>query len=591
MRAKDSNLVTDTARVRQVSLKNWGDPPKVDSAHQMKVRVAVDCGWGRLVFGQTFDDPEVLAETLNQEAPGKRDVAFYAREPHLILAHSPQTLFLDPSHVMRLEFAHVPQPIDLPSGFRVRRVSPADEVEINRLYHAWSMVPIDGDCLAGSGLDPAVKVLVAEDERHPGNVVGVVMGIDHRDAINDPDNGSSLWALAVDPHAGRPGAGEAMVATLANAFRAAGRKFMDLSVMHDNTAALALYNKLGFEYIPAYSVKKKNPINEKLFIGPAEAVDLNPYARIIADEARRRGITVEVEDTKAGLLRLSHGGRSIACRESLCDLTTAVAMSRCDDKALTHRLLSCAKLLVPAQVTVETREVVGPFLAEHRRVVVKPARGEQGQGVAVDLGTPKEIFAAIDRARDFSDKVIMEEYVSGHDLRIIVIDGAVAAAAIRRPPDIRGDGSHSIRELIEKLSRRRAKATSGESRIPIDDETRRSVAGAGYGLDDLLPAGETLTVRKTANLHTGGTIHDVTPDLHPDLAKAARKAARVLDIPVVGLDFVIHDSAAPDYAIIEANERPGLANHEPQPTAERFIDLLFPQTITDGAALTDLDEE
>ncbi len=32
----------------------------------------------------------------------------------------------------------------------------------------------------------------------------------------------------------------------------------------------------------------------------------------------------------------------------------------------------------------------------------------------------------------------------------------------------------------------------------------------------------------------------------------------------------------PDYAFIEANERPGLANHEPQPTAERFIDLLFP---------------
>jgi hypothetical protein len=34
----------------------------------------------------------------------------------------------------------------------------------------------------------------------------------------------------------------------------------------------------------------------------------------------------------------------------------------------------------------------------------------------------------------------------------------------------------------------------------------------------------------------------------------------------------------PDYVIIEANERPGLANHEPQPTAERFVDLLFPQT-------------
>jgi hypothetical protein len=29
---------------------------------------------------------------------------------------------------------------------------------------------------------------------------------------------------------------------------------------------------------------------------------------------------------------------------------------------------------------------------------------------------------------------------------------------------------------------------------------------------------------------------------------------------------------------LEANERPGLANHEPQPTAARFVDLLFPET-------------
>ena len=35
-------------------------------------------------------------------------------------------------------------------------------------------------------------------------------------------------------------------------------------------------------------------------------------------------------------------------------------------------------------------------------------------------------------------------------------------------------------------------------------------------------------------------------------------------------------SMAPSYWIIEANERPGLANHEPQPTAERFVDLAFP---------------
>jgi D-alanine-D-alanine ligase-like ATP-grasp enzyme len=85
-------------------------------------------------------------------------------------------------------------------------------------------------------------------------------------------------------------------------------------------------------------------------------------------------------------------------------------------------------------------------------------------------------------------------------------------------------------------------------------------------------------VRKTANLHTGGTIHDVTAKLHPTLRQAAIDAAAALEIPVTGLDLIVSEPEGEEYVIIEANERPGLANHEPQPTAERFIDLLFPNT-------------
>jgi D-alanine-D-alanine ligase-like ATP-grasp enzyme len=97
-------------------------------------------------------------------------------------------------------------------------------------------------------------------------------------------------------------------------------------------------------------------------------------------------------------------------------------------------------------------------------------------------------------------------------------------------------------------------------------------------MDDVLPEATVLPVRKTANLHTGGTIHDVTPQLHPALAEASIAAAKALNIPVVGLDLLIKAPDQPDHIFIEANERPGLANHEPQPTAERFIDLLFPHS-------------
>ncbi len=95
-------------------------------------------------------------------------------------------------------------------------------------------------------------------------------------------------------------------------------------------------------------------------------------------------------------------------------------------------------------------------------------------------------------------------------------------------------------------------------------------------LDSVPAAGERIEVSRTANLHTGGTIHDVTDRLHPALADAAVVASRAIDIPVTGLDLLVTAVDGPEYVMIEANERPGLANHEPRPTAAAFVDLLFP---------------
>jgi GNAT-family acetyltransferase (TIGR03103 family) len=285
-----------------------------------------------------------------------------------------------------------------------------------------------------------------------------------------------------------------------------------------------------------------------------------------------------VLDAGHGYFRLSLGGRTITCRESLSELTSAIAMSRCDDKRVTRRVLTDAGLRMPEQMLAGTRDALRAFVARHGRVVVKPARGEQGRGVKVDLRSLAEVERAIAGARRFCEDVIVEELVPGEDLRIVVIDFRVVAAATRSPAQVTGDGRNTVRTLIAKQSRRRRTATGGESSIPLDAETRRCVESAGHSMDAVLPAGETLVVRRTANLHTGGTIHDVTDRLHPELAAVAERAARALEIPVVGFDFIVPDVEGSAYAIIEANERPGLANHEPQPTAERFVDLLFPQT-------------
>ena len=570
-------------RREALTLRNWGDRPVGPGAGRLRPDVAVECGWGRLIFAHTFTDHRAIADLLLGESRDTRDIAFYVRDPHVVLAMEPQQLFLDPSHTYRLWLTSYRPPAARPGGFVVRRLQTEPDAEaVNRIYGERGMVKTRP---ASFPFDPRTSrqltYLVAEDVT-TGEVIGTVTGVDHVEAFDDPDQGSSLWCLAVDPQAPQPGVGEALVRHLAEHYLTRGRAFMDLSVLHDNTQAIALYEKLGFQRVPAFCVKRKNPINEKLFIGPNDEKGLNPYAAIIVNEARRRGIAVEVIDAEHAFFALSLGGRTIRCRESLSELTSGVAFSICDDKAVTRRFLRNADLSVPDQRPAGTQKENHAFLKQRGRLVVKPAHGEQGHAVTVDVRTQQDLDAAVKRARLLDDHVLMEEYVEGEDLRLIVIDGRVVAAAVRRPPVITGTGRHTVRKLIEKQSRRRGAATGGESRIPIDGETERVLRQAGYGLDDVLPSGESVAVRKTANLHTGGTIHDVTPQLHPALAEAAEEAARVIDIPVVGLDFLVPAVDGPDYVIVEANERPGLANHEPQPTAERFIDLLFPQSIPIG---------
>lgn len=539
----------------------------------------IDCGWGRLLFGQTFEDPKELAEAMRGERPDRRDIAVYVRDPHVALAVAPQEMFLDPSHTYRLDLATYAKGERPPLGFSVRRLdSRADADSVNRIYASRNMVPVPPEFFWARRDSRAIIHLVAEDDL-TGAVIGTVTGVDHARAFDDPDKGSSLWCLAVDPQASQPGIGEALVRELSELFKARGAVSMDLSVMHDNEHAIALYEKLGFERLHVFTLKRKNPINEKLFAGPGPEQDLNPYARIITDEARRRGIDVEVTDAEGGFFRLTYGGRSVHCRESLSELTSGVAVSICDDKAVTRRIVERAGVSVPTQIEAGDEDELAAFLAAHESVVVKPARGEQGRGVAVGIDTMEDLRAAIVVAREQCERVLVEEKVAGEDLRLVVIDFRLVAAAVRRPARVVGDGEHTIRDLIERQSRRRMAATGGESRIPLDGETERCVAKAGWALDDVAPDGTEIVVRRAANLHTGGTIHDVTGQVHPRLVEAAVRAARAIDIPVVGIDFMVPSPYEPTYAFIEANERPGLANHEPQPTAERFVDLLFPLSI------------
>ena len=547
---------------------------------QSATDVIQDRGWGRILFGQTFADPDLLGEVMRAEGSGRRDICLYLPNAHIFVSQHPQDYFLDPSYTYRLDLTSDP-PVGSTTTSNITVREPQNRREcaaMNRLFVRNRMVPADVDLMWNNQTgSTAVLYFVAVDNA-TGEILGTVTGIDHVELFDDPDGSGSLWSLAVDPACTVPGVGDLLVRHLITTLRARGRRQLDLSVLHTNEPAIRLYERMGFTQVPIVAVKRKNAINEHLFSSTRDLDQLNPYARIVADEAIRRGIAVTVLDAEEGYLRLDHGGTSIVTRESLSQLTSAVAMSICDDKRVTRKVVANAGVTVPRGQVATFDDRDRDFLDEVGTLVVKPARGEQGRGITMGVSDPDGLERALARAGGDETAIVLEEQCPGDDLRVVVIDYRVVAAAIRRPATVVGTGAHTIRDLVVAQSRRRAAATKGESTIPLDEVTTSTVGEQGWQLDDVLPVGVPLKVRRTANLHTGGTIHDVTDEIHPELAAAAVAAARAIGIPLTGIDLMVPDVTRPDYAFIEANERPGLANHEPRPTAEAFIDLLFPRT-------------
>ena len=183
--------------------------------------------------------------------------------------------------------------------------------------------------------------------RDDGAVIGTVTGVDHKRLFNDPEDGSSLWTLAVDPSAGLPGVGAALTRALARIFRDRGRAYLDLSVAHDSEAAIGLY-EAGLPPRPGAGGQTQER-DQRTAVHPPAGNHRRPQS--VRPDHRRRGraprIHVEVIDAETGEMRLSHGGRTVITRESLSEYTSAVAMSRCDDKRLTRRIVSEAGIAVP----------------------------------------------------------------------------------------------------------------------------------------------------------------------------------------------------------------------------------------------------
>ena len=300
------------------------------------------------------------------------------------------------------------------------------------------------------------------------------------------------------------------------------------------------------------------------------------YTTTITREAQRRGIGIEVIDPVTPVFVLKHKTKRIRCYNALTDQVGAVTFHMTQNKRLANLFLSAQGFPVPAQAAFTDLPAAQAFLKKFKTIVVKPCTQWGGRGVSVAVRTLKELTRAIDFARTFEEEVVLEEFVSGEDYRLIFVDYRYVAAIRRRAARVTGNGRDSIRKLI--LAQNRVERALDPSHvIPVDAETGRNLAALGLSWTTVPAAGRSVQVRLTSNYHTGGSVDIVTRSVAPKLVKLAARAAKKLGVPVIGIDFLVNEKTG-RFWLIELSPDLAISPPEGDIVVRHFIDYLFPET-------------
>lgn len=272
--------------------------------------------------------------------------------------------------------------------------------------------------------------------------------------------------------------------------------------------------------------------------------------------------------TDGSMVQFGWGSRQRRIQAAETGRTSLVAESIAQDKELTRTLLSNAGIPIAAGRPVASAEDAWVAACEiGGPVVVKPRDGNQGRGVGVNLTSREQVDAAYAVAAGISDEVLVERCVPGNDYRMLVVGNKLIAAARRDPPQVVGDGMHSISQLVEQINsdpRRGEGHANALTKIHFDEITVAQLATKGLAPESVPARGERVVLRNNANLSTGGTATDVTDDVHPELAARVEAAARMVGLDICGVDIVCDSVSNPleeHGAVIEINAVPGLRMH------------------------------
>lgn len=213
-------------------------------------------------------------------------------------------------------------------------------------------------------------------------------------------------------------------------------------------------------------------------------------------------------------------------------------------------------------------------------VIIKPQSGSRGRHTTTNIQNDTDFKKAVTIGRQITPWLVEEEHLYGSVYRATVVGGKLVGFFRADPPEVTGDGSKTIRELVEEKNTHRSERLSD---IVINDDVVSFIAREGYAPTSVLPRGLTIPLSAKTGRMYGGYTKEMFDLVHPRMHTIFEKAATVVGAPVAGFDLIIQDPTLdPDtqrWGIIECNSLPFIDLHyfalegTPRNIAEHVWDL------------------
>lgn len=234
-----------------------------------------------------------------------------------------------------------------------------------------------------------------------------------------------------------------------------------------------------------------------------------------------------------------------------------------DNKHLSYTLAHKLSIQAPQSIYVEraavAMDICRSFLMQHDRVIVKPLDSYKSRGVTLNITTEKELQDALQLAFKESPTAIIQQQVRGEEYRFTVLHGKVMSVLRRERPQVVGDGTSSIRQLVAHEND--ARKTLRQSGIDYPQWTK-ALVGDDVESDEVVEAGVERILASTTLVSRGASVYELSGEADSSYGEMAERFASEIGAGLCAVDMFILDHTQPatpgNYWFNECNASPAL---------------------------------